>query len=84
VADIPGWSATSDHDGQSRPIALHRDGLVQSFAVSKGTTFVTFRYDAPGLRPALVLLGLGLVALAVLGILALASRRRRSGRPAPV
>ena len=84
VADIPGWSATSDHDGQSRPIALHRDGLVQSFAVSKGTTLVTFRYDAPGLRPALVLSGIGLVALLVLGLLALASRRRRSGSPAPV
>ena len=79
VADIPGWSATGLHDGHSSPVALHRDGLVQSFSVPQGTTLVTFAYDAPGLKAGLGLSGLGIVALLVLGLLSLAGRRR--GRP---
>ena len=81
VADIPGWSATGLHDGHSSPIALHRDGLVQSFSVPQGRTLVTFRYDAPGLRAGLGLTGLGIVALLVLGLLSVTGRRRGRSRP---
>jgi hypothetical protein len=80
VANLPGWSATGSHEGHSRPIVLHRDGLVQSFAVPEGTTLVTFRYDAPGLRPGLALSGFGAIGFLVMALLALARRRRRPSR----
>ena len=77
VADIPGWSATGEHDGRSEAILLRRDGLVQSFAVPEGTTLVTFAYAAPGLGAGLAASGLGLAAMVLLGLAATALSRRR-------
>jgi hypothetical protein len=77
VADIPGWSATGEHDGRSGAILLRRDGLVQSFAVPEGTTLVTFAYAAPGLGAGLAASGLGLAAMVLLGLAAIALSRRR-------
>ena len=77
VADIPGWSATGKHDGRSGAILLRRDGLVQSFAVPEGTTLVTFAYAAPGLGSGLAASGLGLAAMILLGLAAIALSRRR-------
>jgi uncharacterized membrane protein YfhO len=68
VADIPGWKASGDHEGQIRTIALRRDGLVQSFSVPKGTTLVTFSYEAPGLRTGLGLCALGLLVMLLFGL----------------
>ena len=81
VADIPGWSAAGNHDGRSGAIALHRDGLVQSFEVPSGTTLVTFTYSAPGLRAGLATSASGLAAILALGLVAIASCRR-PGTPA--
>ncbi len=81
VADIPGWSATGNHDGRSGAIALHRDGLVQSFEVPRGTTLVTFTYTAPGLRAGLTASALGLATMLALGLVAIASSRH-PGTPA--
>jgi len=75
VADIPGWSATASHDGRPVAIALHRDGLVQSFEVPSGTTLVTFTYTAPGLGAGLATSALGLGAILALGLVAIASSR---------
>jgi len=80
VADIPGWSAIDEHDGHTRKIGLRRDGLVQSFAVAKGTSIVTFTYDQPGLRAGLAGSAAGIVALLLLAVAALARRTRRSRR----
>jgi len=79
VADIPGWSASGDHNGRRFKIAVHRDGLVESFQVPKGTTTVTFTYSAPGLRGGLAASGIGLAALLVLALAGLTS----SGRTGP-
>jgi len=83
VADIPGWSATVERDGRTRTIPLHRDGLVQTFAVPKGRTVVTFTYKAPGLRAGLTASALGIAAMLLLGLDALVGpiwrRRRRAG-----
>jgi len=81
VADIPGWSATGNHDGRSVAIALHRDGLVQSFEVPRGKTLVTFTYTAPGLGAGLATSAVGLAAVLALGLVAIASSRR-PGTPA--
>ncbi|MFZ2059121.1 MAG: hypothetical protein WAV54_17100 [Acidimicrobiales bacterium] len=84
VADIPGWSANVERDGRTRTIPLHRDGLVQSFAVPKGRTVVTFTYKAPGLRAGLLASALGIAAMLLLGLDVLAGRiwrRRRRDRP---
>ena len=81
VADIPGWNATANHDGRSATIALHRDGLVQSFDVPSGKTLVTFTYTAPGLGAGLTASALGLAAMLALGVAAIASSRR-PGSPA--
>jgi hypothetical protein len=83
VADIPGWSATGSHDGRPTAIVLRRDGLVQSFDVPKGTTLVTFKYTAPGLRAGLATSALGLVAIVVLGLAAIASSRQPGGPVEP-
>ena len=83
VADIPGWSATGDHDDRSAPIALHRDGLVQSFAVPEGTTLVTFAYAAPGLATGLAASGSGIAAILILGLAAIALCRRPAMAPGP-
>jgi hypothetical protein len=76
VADVPGWSATGDHDGRAKVIALHRDGLVQSFSVPKGTTLITFTYAPPGLGAGLAASGLGIVAILLLALAAIALSRR--------
>jgi len=78
VADIPGWSATGKHDGRSGAILLRRDGLVQSFPVPEGTTLVTFAYAAPGLGTGLAASGLGITAMILLGLAAIALSRRRA------
>ena len=80
VADIPGWSATSDHDGRAEAIALHRDGLVQSFDVTRGTTLITFRYAPPGLKAGLSASGLGLTGMLVLALAAIVLSRRPEDR----
>ena len=81
VADIPGWSATGNHDGRAETIALHRDGLVQSFAVPEGTTLVTFNYAPPGLGASLAASGLGIAAMLILGLAAIALSRRPEASP---
>jgi len=81
VADIPGWSAIGNHDGRAETIALHRDGLVQSFAVPEGTTLVTFNYAPPGLGAGLAASGLGIAAILVLGLAAIALSRRPEASP---
>ena len=78
VADIPGWSATGTHDGRAGVVSLRRDGLVQSFAVPKGTTLVTFTYSPPGLTAGLAASGLGIAAMLVIGLFAIALSRRRA------
>ena len=83
VADIPGWNATSDQHGRPETIALHRDGLVQSFAVPRGTTLVTFTYSPPGLAAGLVASGSGLAVMLLLGLTAVAFTRRRLGPADP-
>jgi hypothetical protein len=80
VADIPGWSASGYHDGRTRAIALHRDGLVQSFSVPEGTTVVTFSYQTPGLGTGLLAAALGIVAMLLFALAGLARPRRRSSR----
>ncbi len=80
VADIPGWRATGNHDGRSRVITLRRDGLVQAFSVPRGTTIVTFTYEAPGLRTGLVTSAGGLVLMLLLALAGLVGRRRRLGQ----
>jgi hypothetical protein len=82
VADIPGWKASDDHDGRTRAIALRRDGLVQSFSVPKGTTVVTFSYQAPGLKTGLTACAVGLLAMLLLALGGLVSGRRRTARRA--
>jgi hypothetical protein len=84
VADIPGWSASGYHDGRTRAIALHCDGLVQSFSVPEGTTVVTFSYHAPGLGTGLLAAALGIVAMLLFALAGLARPRRRSSRRYPV
>jgi hypothetical protein len=85
VTNLPGWTATGVHDGRSEAITLSGDGLVQSFEVPKGTTVVTFRYEAPGLQAGLAMTAAGLAAMVVLGLAVLASgspvfkRRCRTG-----
>jgi len=81
VADIPGWSAIGNHDGRAETIALHRDGLVQSFAVPEGTTLVTFNYAPPGLGAGLAASGLGIAAILILGLAAIALSRRPEASP---
>jgi len=82
VAAIPGWRATEDKGARAIPLALDRDGLVQSFAVGRGTTIITFTYDPPGLRLGLLGSALGAAGLLVLATLAAtgAVTRRRKGR----
>ncbi|MGO9582296.1 MAG: hypothetical protein ACLP36_05755 [Acidimicrobiales bacterium] len=84
VADIPGWSASGYHDGRARAIALHRDGLVQSFSVPEGTTVVTFSYEAPGLGAGLLAAALGIVAMLLFALAGLGRPLRRSRRRHPV
>jgi hypothetical protein len=62
-------------------IALHRDGLVQSFEVPMGKTLVTFTYTVPGLGAGLATSAVGLAAVLALGLVAIASSRR-PGTPA--
>ena len=70
--------------GSAEPIALHRDGLVQSFAVSRGTTLITFTYTPPGLAAGLAASGSGLAAiLLLLGLTAAAFSRRRVTTASP-
>jgi hypothetical protein len=81
VADIPGWKASGYHDGRTRAIAIQRDGLVQSFSVAKGTTLVSFTYQAPGLKAGLAASASGVVVMLLLALGALVAAKRRSLRP---
>ena len=83
----PGWSATLD----GRPVPLRRaDVAFQAVEVPAGVHTVRLAYQAPGLRPGLLLSALGLLAgVGILGAAVASSRvpaghaRRRRGRARP-
>ena len=51
---------------------------MQSFAVPRGTTLITFTYTSPGLAAGLAASGAGLAAILILGLTAIAFSRRRT------
>jgi hypothetical protein len=84
LAMIPGWSATwtPSAGGPETALPIRASGLVQAVVVPPGRGVVTWRYNAPGLDPGLVLSLVG--TLLLIGLLAGTWWRRRArarGRP---
>jgi hypothetical protein len=81
VSDIPGWTATWKPDGGTAvTLRVSRVGLVQGVKVPPGTGLLTWAYRPPGWKTGWILSLCGLVALAVMLMLALLTRRH----PLPV
>ncbi len=80
VTDLPGWQATVTVGGRTETAALRRFGVVQALEVPAGRSLVTFRYNPPGLRLALILAAVGCALILALLLLDLGRLRRR--RPA--
>ncbi len=75
-----GWHAelTPAGGGAARPVPVVARGLVQSVAVPAGDWTVRFTYRPAGITVGLVLSGLGVLAVAVLGVALVLARRRRA------
>ena len=81
VAEIPGWSATwrPSTGGRAVTLPVQRLGLVQAVDVPAGDGVLSWHYSAPGLATgAWCTLAGGALALAIVGALGVARRRRRA------
>jgi hypothetical protein len=79
VAHIPGWQATITSRGRARPAVVRRFGLVQAVELPAGVSFVTFRYDPPGLAPGVLLAACGAALIAALLLVGIVRSRRPPG-----
>jgi hypothetical protein len=80
VAAIPGWSATwQPARGPAASLAISRAGAVQAVDVPAGRGALTWTYTPPGFIAGLTL---SLVAIALILVLVVGSRRLDSARPA--
>jgi len=75
ITDVPGWTATMD----GRPLALHPlDGVMLEASVPPGVHTFVLSYWPPRFSLGLACAGVAVLGLALMGLLHLLARRRRS------